>query len=54
MLIRIPNKREVLKRLPPAELEYLAMTTCDEGAMLPGGIHLDPNNPERYIVKTSK
>jgi hypothetical protein len=31
---RTPIQREILKRLPPSTLQYLAITDCDDGAML--------------------
>jgi len=49
---RTPVKRQVLNRLPPSTLDLLAMTCCDDGALLHCSIEQCPNDPEMLILKT--
>ncbi|TAQ85241.1 hypothetical protein B7494_g6437 [Chlorociboria aeruginascens] len=40
-----PIEQDVLSRLPPGALEYLAITACDDGAVGNVSFEKDPHNP---------
>lgn len=42
---RTNTEREILERLPPGTLDYLAITDCDDGAMKNFSIKNDPDDP---------
>jgi hypothetical protein len=43
--LRTPIEQEVLSRLPPGTLEYLAITACDDGAVIDVSIEKDAHDP---------
>lgn len=49
---RTPLEREMLYRLPPGTLDMLAITGCDDGALLDYTIEKCPDDPEVTGIST--
>jgi hypothetical protein len=45
-------ERDVLRRLPPSTLDYLAITGCDDGAMGDSSVRPDPDDPTMVRVES--
>ena len=51
---RTPVEREILSRLPPNTLELLAITGCDDGALLDTSVENCPDDPKMVRINTVK
>lgn len=49
---RTPVEREILSRLPPNTLEWLAITGCDDGALLDTSVGKCPDDPKMMQINT--
>lgn len=49
---RTPVEREILSRLPPNTLELLAITGCDDGALLHTSVEECPDDPKMVQINT--
>ena len=52
MSSRTPIERSILGRLPPATLEFLAITGCDDGALEGANMREDPRDPDMVEIAT--
>lgn len=50
---RTPVEREILSRLPPNTLEWLAIEGCDDGALVDVSMEKCTNDPEMVTINYS-
>jgi hypothetical protein len=52
LIHRTPIEQAILKLMPPATLDLLAITDCDDGAMRDMQIEEDPDDPAMVRVSS--